>query len=603
MSTLTANELMAWGLSNLWKEGKEGGYAVRHGKRPVNDFGRARQNEQSEATEEESNQPNFFEKAFPCLFPYGEGGIEGEREVSMDFGDHVRWALRYHDQRFRKHETFPFVTFGIQQRRQVLSSARLQMKRRTFERDAQMLSSLTAEKLKRAEEEEEKGLPISDPVVRLLRQHIYATGGRVTGSDQSRYQLRSQIWATSIMLNAPSLWITINPCDLHDPIAQVFAGENIDLDEFDAKLGPSKEKRAQNIAADPYAAAKFFHFLIKTIFETIFGIEVGPQRIETKPGIFGYVSAYFGVVKSQGRGSLHLHLLLWLRNTPPMEEIARLLEKEEFRQRVKTFINANIRAYLPGLESGESIREIPNDVEVAYSRPPKPDSADYVEKVVDLERRVARAKNLHTCGYRQCLIPTKKGFTCKRRALFDKSDDDFVHEDGQWGMKRLYEFMNAWIPALTVNARCNNDGKLLTNSRETTNVSFYVTAYQTKKQGKNHNMSAILAKGFAYHSERNTYLNSLRDQQRLLLFRLVHTINREQELAAPMVVSYLMGWGDTYRSHHYVPIYWSSFVSILMKAHPELNKRGTAGGVERPGNQDGADPDNRLVTSIRRLPP
>jgi hypothetical protein len=79
------------------------------------------------------------------------------------------------------------------------------------------------------------------------------------GSDQARYQLRSQIWSTSIYLNPPSLWITINPCDLHDPIAQVFCGEEINLDNFMATMGPPKEKRTQNIAGDPYGAAKFFH--------------------------------------------------------------------------------------------------------------------------------------------------------------------------------------------------------------------------------------------------------------------------------------------------------------------------------------------------------
>ncbi|KAK7679185.1 hypothetical protein QCA50_017763 [Cerrena zonata] len=30
LSKLSANEMMLWGLSNLWKEGKEGGYAIRH---------------------------------------------------------------------------------------------------------------------------------------------------------------------------------------------------------------------------------------------------------------------------------------------------------------------------------------------------------------------------------------------------------------------------------------------------------------------------------------------------------------------------------------------------------------------------------------------
>lgn len=113
---------MSWGLANLWDEGKEGGYA----------------NEPERGTE-----TNFFEKAYPCLFPYGEGGIERKQPVLLDFGDHIRWLLRYNDRRFRRHETFPFVCFGILQRRQALGSARVQMQRQTFQRDARVLSTIT----------------------------------------------------------------------------------------------------------------------------------------------------------------------------------------------------------------------------------------------------------------------------------------------------------------------------------------------------------------------------------------------------------------------------------------------------------------------------
>lgn len=130
------------------------------------------------------------------------------------------------------------------------------------------------------------------------------------------------------MLNPPSLWITINPCDLHDPIAQVFAGEHIDLDKFDSLLGPSKEKHAENIASDPYAAAKFFHFTIQTILEMLFGVTISGNRVLSTNGIFGWVSAYFSVVESQARATLHLHMMLWLLEAPSMEEMEMLLKDE-----------------------------------------------------------------------------------------------------------------------------------------------------------------------------------------------------------------------------------------------------------------------------------
>ncbi len=403
---------------------------------------------------------------------------------------------------------------------------------------------------------------------------MHATAGRVQGSDQARYQWRSQIWATSIYLNPPSLWLTINPCDLHDPIAQAFAGEEIDLDNFIATAGPSKEKRAQNIAADPYAAAKFFHFLIRAILQALFGVDATRYQVKSGSGILGRVSAYFGTVESQGRGSLHLHMLVWLKDAPNADEMHDLLKSESFRELIRAYIRANLRAYVPGLESTDSVKNIPNETEIAYSRPPNPDEDDYDNQLVEFEQRVVRAKQVHTCAPRCCLIFDKYGrLKCKRKAPFACAEDDFVDEAGNWGSKRLFPYMNGWIPGVSVNARCNNDGKLLTNGGETKSCSFYMTGYAAKKQNKTHNISALFAKGYAFHINHSAHLDNIRDYQRLLIFRLVNTINREQELAAPMVISYLMGWGDVYRSHVYVAIYWSSFVSALLKEFPDLRRR------------------------------
>ena len=68
---------------------------------------------------------------------------------------------------------------------------------------------------------------------------------------------------------------------------------------FNSMLGPSKERCAENVAADPYATTKFFHFTIHTVLETLFGISVGGQRVCSTMGVFGKVTAYFRVVESQ----------------------------------------------------------------------------------------------------------------------------------------------------------------------------------------------------------------------------------------------------------------------------------------------------------------
>jgi hypothetical protein len=145
-------------------------------------------------------------------------------------------------------------------------------------------------------------------------------------------------------------------------------------------------------------------------------------------------------------------------------------------------------------------------------------------------------------------------------------EHDFVNEDGTCGPKRLYGFVNAWNPAVLVNARCNNDVKFLTNGSDTKNISFYITMYATKKQGKSYNLSGVMAEGLAYHVQHPnaTYLEDLRKQQSQLLFRLGHAINRQQEIAMTMAITYLMGRSEVVRSHLYATIYWSAFVAHLL---------------------------------------
>ncbi|THG97984.1 hypothetical protein EW026_g4134 [Hermanssonia centrifuga] len=476
LTNLTGNDLMMWGLANLWNKGEEGGYAVRHGSQAVRDLPPLR--EDAASSLEPGAQRTYFEMAFPCLFPYGTGGVESRRTTGVDFATHIRWLLQYHDRRFRKHETLPFVAFGILQKRAALQHAHVQIRRKDFERDGRVMASLTQQQLETARQQEDKGIPITDPAVQTLRKHVHATAGRVMGTDQSRYNLRSEIRSTGIEHGPPSVWATWNPSDMNCPLAQVLCGAEIDLDHFDATLGPGKHQRAKNIASDPYAAAKFFHFTVKTILQTLAQVRATKFQVESHPGVFGDISAYFGTVEAQGRGTLHLHILIWLKNTPTGDELKDLFKAEAFQTKVKNYIRANIRAYKPGLDSEESIKAILTDPNIGYCRPPDPGSRTYKDDIDQLELRLARSLQVHTCKVRRCLRPNKHGKQeCKRKAPWQCSDDNFVNERGEWGPKRKCGYVNGWHPAILVNARCNNDCKLLTNGADTKNITFYVTGH------------------------------------------------------------------------------------------------------------------------------
>ncbi|KAF9507991.1 hypothetical protein BS47DRAFT_1373747 [Hydnum rufescens UP504] len=195
------------------KSQSKGGYAVCHGRKPVSDFGSSHQEHEHNA----SQFHNFWALASPCLFPYGEGGLEAEQSIQVPFSEHT-------------HNSFPFA----------LSSAWLQIGHQDFESDMAQIHTLTSGDLEKAAKEEEHKQPVSNPGV-----------GCIMGTDQSRTAIRSKVWSTTLMHGPPTLWITLNP---------FFAGADIDMDSFNQLT----------IANDPYAAAKFFHFIIQTTLQTLF---------------------------------------------------------------------------------------------------------------------------------------------------------------------------------------------------------------------------------------------------------------------------------------------------------------------------------------------
>lgn len=117
-----------------------------------------------------------------------------------------------------------------------------------------------------------------------------------------------------IKKNPPSLWLTINPANTQDPIAQVLCREDINLDSFCAI---NNRANAVSIARDPFASASFFHLIINTVLQELLGIKGygAYQGLVHEKGIFGFVNAFIGTVEAQGHGTLHLHMLLWLKGS------------------------------------------------------------------------------------------------------------------------------------------------------------------------------------------------------------------------------------------------------------------------------------------------
>ena len=68
---------------------------------------------------------------------------------------------------------------------------------------------------------------------------------------------------------------------------------------------------------------------------------------------------------------MHVHFLVWLKNAPNAEEMLELLTQPEFRERIASYIDHNIRTHLEGFDDGY-VKNSEQERLITFLRPPDP---------------------------------------------------------------------------------------------------------------------------------------------------------------------------------------------------------------------------------------
>jgi Helitron helicase-like domain at N-terminus len=272
-----------------------------------------------------------YEGLYPTLFPYGMGGVENKsRSIHVSYMKHIRFFLSYHDHRFETNTSFIFVTFNILQRRTACAKARILVSRPYFASQADEINQITASEVKLVLDQMENHSYIHQTNSRLstLVNQLKTVSGSVMGSNQCRAQYRVALHSQIFFSSLPNIFVTINPCDLHHPLAMKFAGVDLNIDDLMFDQMPKSQERASIVAKHPVAIARFFNKLIETVLSTLIGYN--PNKHESNPGggVLGKIGAYYGTVEESGRGALHLHMLLWLEKNKNPEQLRELIKDE-----------------------------------------------------------------------------------------------------------------------------------------------------------------------------------------------------------------------------------------------------------------------------------
>ncbi|KAJ3719273.1 hypothetical protein C8R42DRAFT_544087, partial [Lentinula raphanica] len=283
-------------------------------------------------------------------------------------------------------------------------------------------------------------------------------------------------------------------------------------------------------------------------------------------GILGHVSAYYGCVEAQGRGSLHCHMLVWVEGGLNPNEIKEKILSDDsfgFTDRLKQFLDDTISSSIPP-DPDPTLEIQSSKYHPCSVRGPSISTEDSVQNI--------RNKDLHLLA-KSCQIH-KHSFTCykywrgppePRVCRFDldlsniSPETYFDSETGEIHLRKIDGLVNDFNETILAAVRCNMDIKFIGSGASAKAVMYYITDYITKSQLKAHVAYAALELAVKRLEPNLDTDDSLCIKAKRLLQRCAYAMINQQELSAQQVASYLLDFNDHYTSHSYNNLYWISF--------------------------------------------
>ncbi|KAG1781433.1 hypothetical protein EV702DRAFT_962091, partial [Suillus placidus] len=243
----------------------------------------------------EYNNPTFFLGLFPTLFPYGLGGFENTRRpTALGFKTQAKYFLLIADRTFCYHNSFIFVVLNILQCRQAHLQMSFTVSKSNFDDVTHRLTSVTPTILEclayKLEHEGRLNNPSPEECTAFeLLQQVNTLSACILGSQASKIFVRNEIHNYYGYFGLPHIFFMFNPSPAHSLIFQVMFGDkSVDLSTC-LPVMPTL-----HLAQDPVAAANFFEFSYRTLFQHLFGWDFASNRSTPNGGILGFIRVFYG---------------------------------------------------------------------------------------------------------------------------------------------------------------------------------------------------------------------------------------------------------------------------------------------------------------------
>ncbi len=401
--------------------------------------------------------------------------------------------------------------------------------------------------------EEAANLVFRDPKAKFnttlykLLSKVQSASANVQGSRAALKHRRNDIRAYTIYFGAPHFFITINPADIHSPLLLKIGGVDIMPD----LLGRRYQFRSNFLKDNPVLQAIYFDIVIQNFIKFLLGFD----KLKSIDGIIGYIKSYYGCVETQDRGSLHLHLLVWVLGGLNPSEFKEKLKLKKFRSLLLKYLDSIIHCDFNDLieptENSEmhpcckSTDYITNDMRI------KKNLDEFLQDVYEVGKESA----IHVCKptcFKYNSKECRHGYGLKNvgKALQEYS---LIDDKGNIHLKRAEGFVNEFNWIIQAGLRCNHDIKFIGKSISSSLACvYYITNYVTKNGLSSYNsllFSLMAFKNIEKYEKEPTPSN---EKTKKLLFACYNAAANNTEYSGAMVCNMLTknGQDGTYYSSH-----------------------------------------------------
>ncbi|KII93844.1 hypothetical protein PLICRDRAFT_99331, partial [Plicaturopsis crispa FD-325 SS-3] len=569
--------------------------------------------------------PSLMSWLFPHLDPWGIGGFfDQRRAIPLTMEEQLKYLMTVDGGAFEKDAEFAFVYYNIIQKKSVVDS--VQFKVPKFKQDiiTRELLSVELEVLQRLETHF-KSNPLYVPsspeekkIVSLLTR-VNLVGHSLRGTAAHKVKLRNEIRATMNRHGSATLFITLNPSDVKHPIVRLLSGEDIDVQDSMRGDDLSDSRRRILVAENPASCALFFHIMVTRFLRVIarYGRE--------SDGLFGKCEAYYGTVEAQGKGTLHLHLLLWLRGHPSPQGLRdRMESSDEYKEAMFNWLESIIKCELMTDHTvveepnGESL---PRPAKGKRTDDPHPGSishpvarctsGDFEECYIDFVDSLVKSYNWHVHGstcwkYLKNGPPLASSQDSHCRMRMNGSTNRYTRLDDATHsiiLRRLHPRIAAYNDVVIFLMQCNVDVKFIGSGEAAKALLYYITDYITKPCLPTH--VGLAAMQYAIQRTTSTMERSANANiggRAVVTF--VNSLMGRQEISHQQVMSYLVGGGDHYTSDKFTILFWSTY-NRTYSTNEAVSLPVDSASVPRPdrvftesGEKD--DVEEQILLTLRR---